>query len=434
MIEELRKNVDMQIEILREISTYSRRAESANLSEAKILRGMTESLKNRMKIINNSIPQILVNVSISQRLPGRGDGTNLEKIKYAGADNVVQVTLVKKDRDKFFEELSISEGLMKKIKGKAFYEQEKIVNEEFKAARGYVKMSNRFFLNTATDMIKRGYFRDLSGEINKSNMDILFEAYVAVTLFTTVLSVFAGILILMFFTYFSLGITPPFVSLYSGGNMMRFFKLIWIPFLVPVLTLAVMYYYPSTEKNTIARKVDQELPFAVIHMSAISGSGIEPMEIFKIIATSREYPVLRKELRKVLNQINLYGYDLVTALNNVIKSTPSPKLAELFAGLSTTISSGGSLNEYFQKRAEGLLIDYRLEREKYTKVAETFMDIYISIVIAAPMILMLLLIMISISGFALPFPPNQMALIIVLIIGLINMIFIGVLQVKQPSY
>ena len=79
-------------------------------------------------------------------------------------------------------------------------------------------------------------------------------------------------------------------------------------------------------------------------------------------------------------------------------------------------------------------MDYRLEREKYTKVAETFMDIYISIVIAAPMILMLLLIMISISGFALPFPPNQMALIIVLIIGLINMIFIGVLQVKQPTY
>jgi len=434
MIEELRKNVDMQIEILREISTYSRRVESANPNEAKILQGMIESLKNRMKIINNSIPQILVNISISPRLPGRGDGTNLEKIKYTGPENAVQVTLVKKDRDRFFEELSISESLMKKIKGKTFYEQEKVVNEEFKAARGYVKMSNKFFLNTATDMIKKGYFRDLSGEINKSNMDILFEAYVAVILFTTVLSVFAGIVILIFFTYFSLGINIPFISLYSGSHLMRFFKLIWIPFLVPVLTMAIMYYYPSTEKNTIARKVDQELPFAVIHMSAISGSGIEPMEIFKIIATSKEYPVLRKELRKVLNQINLYGYDLVTALNNVIKSTPSPKLAELFAGLSTTISSGGSLNEYFQKRAEGLLMDYRLEREKYTKVAETFMDIYISIVIAAPMILMLLLIMISISGFALPFPPNQMALIIVLIIGLINMIFIGVLQVKQPTY
>lgn len=434
MIEELRKNIDMQIEILREISTYSRRAESTNPNEAKILEGVIDSLKNRMKLINNSVPQILVNVSISPRLPGRGNETKLEKIQYTGPENEMQVTLVKQDRDKFFEELSISESLIKKIKGKTFYDKGGDKSEEFKAARGYVKMSNRFFLNTATDMIKKGYFRSLSGEINKSNMDILFEAYVAVTLFTTALSIIAGALLLLFFTYFNLGITWPMISLYGGSHLVRFFKLIWIPIFIPIITLFTMYYYPSTEKNTIAKKVDQELPFAVIHMSAISGSGIEPLEIFKIIATSNEYPNLRKEIRKVLNQINLYGYDLVTALNNVIKSTSSPKLAELFAGLSTTINSGGSLNEFFQKRAESLLIDYRLEREKYTKVAETFMDIYISVVIAAPMILMLLLIMISISGFSLPFAPNQMTLIIVLIIGLINIVFIGVLHVKQPTY
>lgn len=434
MIEELRKNIDMQIEILREISNYSRRAESTTPAERKILEGVIDSLKIRMKLINNSIPQILINVSISPRLPGRGNETKLEKVVYTGPENEVQVTLVKQDRDRFFEELSISESLMKKIKGKTFYEKSSDKNEEFKAARGYVKMSNKFFLNTATDMIKKGYFRGLSTEINKSNMDILFEAYVAVTLFTTVISVFVGVILLIMFTFFNLGIGWPIISVHQGDHLVRFFKMIWIPIILPIITLSTMYYYPSTERNTIGRKVDQELPFAVIHMSAISGSGIEPLEIFKIIATSNEYPNLRKEVRKVLNQINLYGYDLVTALNNVTKSTSSPKLAELFAGLSTTINSGGSLNEFFQKRAETLLIDYRLEREKYTKVAETFMDIYISVVIAAPMILMLLLIMISISGFALPFAPNQMTLIIVLIIGLINIVFIGVLHVKQPVY
>lgn len=433
MIEELRKNIEMQIDILREISVYSRRAGGANPVERKILEGVIDSLKKRMKLINNSIPQILVNISIAKRLPGTGDETNLEKIKY-GEENEVQVTLIKGDRDKFIQELSISEGLMKRVRGKYFFEKIEEKTEEFKAARGYVKLSNKFFLETATNLIRNGYFKPLSTEISKSNMDILFEAYVAVTLLTTVLSFFAGIFLLIMFTYFNIGLSWPILSLYKGSHILRFFKLIWIPVVVPILTLLSMYYYPSTEKSTIAKKVDQELPFAVIHMSAISGSGIEPLEIFKIIATSKEYPSLRKEIRKVLNQINLYGYDLVTALNNVIKNTPSPKLAELFAGLSTTINSGGSLTEFFHKRAETLLVDYRLEREKYTKVAETFMDIYISIVIAAPMILMLLLIMISISGFSLPFPPNQMTLIIVIIVGLINIVFIGVLHLKQPSY
>ncbi|MEK7124018.1 MAG: type II secretion system F family protein, partial [Patescibacteria group bacterium] len=59
---------------------------------------------------------------------------------------------------------------------------------------------------------------------------------------------------------------------------------------------------------------------------------------------------------------------------NVSKTTPSTKLSELFSGLSTTITSGGNLGEFFAKRADSLLVTYRLEREKYTKIAETFIN------------------------------------------------------------
>jgi len=172
----------------------------------------------------------------------------------------------------------------------------------------------------------------------------------------------------------------------------------------------------------------------VIHMSAISGSGIPPSEIFKIIGMGKEYPALSKEFRKILNQINIYGYDLVTALTNSSKSSPSPKLSELFSGVATTISSGGELSDFFEKRADTLLMDYRLEREKFTKIAETFMDIYISIVIAAPMILMLLLIMMFITGFSLNLTPTIMTLLIVSVISLLNLVFLGFLHLKQPGY
>ncbi len=67
-------------------------------------------------------------------------------------------------------------------------------------------------------------------------------------------------------------------------------------------------------------------------------------------------------------------------------------------GISITVNSGGDINKFFTKRSQSLLLEYRLEREKYAKGIETLMDIYISIVIAAPMILLLLLIMISVSG------------------------------------
>ena len=171
-------------------------------------------------------------------------------------------------------------------------------------------------------------------------------------------------------------------------------------------------------------------------MSAISGSGIQPSEIFRIIGLSREYPYLRKEIRKVINQINLYGYDLVTALNNSSSVTPSEKLAELFSGLSTTITSGGDLSKFFEKRSETLLAEYRLTREKYVKTAETFMDIYISVVIAAPMILMLLFVMLSIGDFGsgLGLTIGRLTFFVIAILTLINTVFLTFLHLNQPTY
>ena len=102
--------------------------------------------------------------------------------------------------------------------------------------------------------------------------------------------------------------------------------------------------------------------------------------------------------------------------------------------MSITISSGGDIKTFFEKRAEGLLLEYKLEREKYTKMAETFMDVYISIVIAAPMILLLLLVMISVSGIDIGLGITQITLLIVGAIALINIVFLGFLQLKQPKY
>jgi len=216
--------------------------------------------------------------------------------------------------------------------------------------------------------------------------------------------------------------------------MSRLLSLAWIPIAIPVGTLLMLYYYPSAEKNSISSRITEELPFAVIHMSSISGSGIEPTEIFKIVALSKEYPFLRKEIRKVLNQINIYGYDFVTALNNVSKTTSNTALAELFSGLATNINSGGGLPEFFEKRAETLLNNYRLDREKSIKIAETSMDIYISVVIAAPMILMLMLVMISISGIQIGFTPYELTFMTIGGVALINVVFLTYLQTKRTIY
>ncbi len=431
MIDELRKNIETEISMLREIASYAARYDSAADDEKKLLDGAINSIVEGMRIINDNTLALLKDISVAKKLPS-GKDKKLELVKYRGLGSGLEVVLHSKDKAKFLKELNISDNFMRKIKLRDIEEQDKFT--EFKASRGYLKLANRLFLSAASKIVRKGSFRNLGESLRKANMEILFESYVAMIYLTVLIAFVVAFFAGLFFTFFSTIPVWPFLELRTSGYLAAASKLILLPIAIPILTFLAIYYYPSTEKKSLGTRIDQELPFAVIHMSAITGAGIEPTEIFRIIGLSRDYPFLRKEIRKVLNQINLYGYDLTTALNNAAKTAPSEKLAELFAGLSVTITSGANLSEYFEKRAESLLLSYRLEREKYTRLVETFLDIYISIVIAAPMVFLLMIVMMAISGLNVGFGPTQLSIMAVGIIAVLNVIFLVFLQIKQPAY
>jgi pilus assembly protein TadC len=435
MIQELKKNVEIEMRMMEEIAYYSRWLDEARPDQKRLINNAIRALRSGIKILNSTNLDLLeASVSINKLpdAPSRVQKPDISNMRFAKSGIDFDVALKSKDREKFLQELSISEKFINKFKKGSKVDEEEYV--EFKASRGYLKLANKLFLETANKLINKGYFTRLSVGLRQANIDILFESYVAMMIFSFFVSL--GFSIILTVTLLFIDTSPifPYLQAYQGEFMARFIQVFWIPFVLPVVTFLGFYYYPSTEKKSIGKRIDQELPFAVIHMSAISGSGIEPTEIFKIIGLSKEYPNLRKEIRKVLNQINLYGYDLTTALNNAAQSAPSENLTELFNGLSTSISSGADLSDFFEKRSESLLLSYRVEREKYTRLVETFLDIYISIVIAAPMIFLLLLIMMAVSGIEVGLEPYQISILAVFIISLLNVMFLIFLGTKQPSY
>jgi flagellar protein FlaJ len=313
--------------------------------------------------------------------------------------------------------------------------QKKITQKRAKKKSGYSKASNKLFAKFSRGLSKGGTIKSLKRDLIEANLNFTPAGYMSLTLFTTTLAVIISLLIFLFFMFLNLSLTPPYptISIFEGSYLSRFLKIFWIPLAIPIGTFLLMYLYPSLEKKSVESKINQELPFATIHMSAISGSMIDPTKIFSIIISTKEYPYIEKEFTKLVNEINIYGYNLVAALRDVAFNTPSSKLSELFNGLATTITSGGDLPEFFAKRSQTLLFDHKLEREKYTRSAETFMDIYISVVIAAPMIFMLLLMMMKISGLGVSLSTSMIAVVMVLGVSLINFVFLVFLHLKQSG-
>lgn len=430
MIDEIKNNIDAELKMVREAINFLDQMDHTPFDQRRLLEEAVDSISSRIKILNTSVGSLAKATSLVQKLPGKETNTGVEKVAYQKNEEVIAVR--SQDKERYLRELSITQNLLSKMKKKSLIKPELV--EEYKRPNLYGKFANKLFLTYSNKLIKKGYFQSVNSNLRKANINILTSTYVSITFLTTALSVLLGVFLFIFFMLFSLGMEAPFLSRAASSGFLRFVQVFWIVLAVPVLTFGSLYYYPQAERRSIARKIESELPFVVIHMGSISGSGVEPTQIFKIVGLSKEYTSTRKEIRKLMNQINVYGYDLVTALQNIARLTPSPRFSEVLSGLSTTISSGGDLKTFFEKRAETLLLNYRLERERFTKVAETFMDIYISVVIATPMILLLLLVMISVSGVQIGFTLNQLTFIIIFTVATINVIFLWVLSMRQPAY
>jgi len=432
MIEELRNNIDEEIKILRELNRFSERLGEEDGREKRVYLEMLSSLKKRIKLLNNSLPRILREISLTKKLSPKKTKPLAQPKTLSTKLRKPMIALDGKDKEKYMKELNINESLVKKI-AKSHKKKNK-EEKKYKKANKFAKYSNKYFFETSNKFLNEGKFKGIRLDLQKSNLNILATTYISMMLFGLTISVFAGLILMIFFLFFNLGSGFPYLSLYDGNYISRFVNVFWILFAVPLMTVAMFYLYPGAEKKTLGSKINQEIPFAVIHMSSISGSGIQPIEIFKIIGVSKEYKYLGPEIKKIINQTNIYGYDLTNALRNVAQSTPSKKLAELLIGISVTIHSGGDIKSFFEKRGESLLLEYRLEREKYTKSTETFMDLYISIVIAAPMILLMLLIMISVAQVGMGMGIGQLSIAIVGIVAIINIVFLTFLHMKQPGY
>lgn len=425
----LKSVIEKEKKVVQEINTLIndlRKVEGNH--DKKMVVEQINSLLLSLKVENGKIPEFLKSVTLISPLK------NQESVK------TPEIKEIKKESSKK-DGVSISkvapklklEEIEKNTLKRLSVKKEKEVKVKKNEPNKFAEFSSKFFAKTSLKLSKEEFFKPLRLDLIKSNLEFTPQTYISIALMTVSISAIVGFFLMIFLLFFNVSALVPFITLAEEDILIRFFKVIWIFILLPPLTSLFMYFYPSLEKGTAESRINQELPFATIHMSAISGASIDPIKIFDILNSTKEYPNLGREFKKIINEINVYGLSLIGALRKVSYSTPSKKLSELLNGIAITLSSGGDLSSFFGKRAETLLFDYKIEREKYAKSAETFMDIYISVVIAAPMILMLMLVLMQVAGLGIQLSSNMISLIMILGVSVINVLFLGFLKVKQPT-
>jgi len=157
--------------------------------------------------------------------------------------------------------------------------------------------------------------------------------------------------------------------------------------------------------------------------------------MFKLLAESEEYGEVAGELGKVVEYVELFGYDLLTAIRSVSLTVPSEALKEFLEGIVSTIESGSEIKDYLKQKAAEAMLAYELERQKYLETISTYSDVYTGILIAAPLFFIVALSLVSMLGGTIA--GLEINFIIVLgayvIIPFMNIIFLIFIELTQPE-
>ena len=285
------------------------------------------------------------------------------------------------------------------------------------------KIANTFFEKSTTKFTKKHpqFFKRLNESLKSSNLHFLSKTYISIIFFlSTCISILALLISLAFFT---------------NNILIYILRTFFLTVFSFILVFTLVYIYPLSVMGSRKRAIKNDLPFAIIHMAAVAGSGAQPITMFQLILESKEYKGLEPEIRRIVNYVNLFGYDFSTSLRLVAITTPSREFKELLNGLVSTIGSGGGLKEYLDQKAKDALANYKTDRKKYVEQVSSYSDIYVGVLIAAPLLFFTTLAIIHVIGGTI----GGLSISTLAVIGtyiavpLLNILFLLILSAIQPE-
>ena len=190
------------------------------------------------------------------------------------------------------------------------------------------------------------------------------------------------------------------------------------------ITFFILQMMPNINIKNRASKLVEELPHFIGYMATLATSGLSLEGIFKAIASEDTEEEIVKDAQFITRNIEVLGMDLVTAINDLIKRTPSGPYSELLEGAIITVQSGGDLKEYFIATGKVQLEEKKMALKKSTDSLGVMAEMYTIMLIVFPLLAVIMLSIMAImsptlAGFDLMTLMNLLTYVIVPFFGLL---------------
>ena len=141
-----------------------------------------------------------------------------------------------------------------------------------------------------------------------------------------------------------------------------------------------------------------DLPYAITYMQALS-STLTLYNIFRSVYEQEElYGEVSREFGIIVRDVELFGDDLITAMRNLGKTTPSENLKTLLDDLILMFESGGDITAFLASRSAHYREIASRELEMGLKTLEIMAEVYVTAFVAAPIAVIIMMAAENMSG------------------------------------
>lgn len=232
----------------------------------------------------------------------------------------------------------------------------------------YNKISFRVF-SQVSELISY-YFSDVKLNLKKARIKLSLQEYISIAVMTGFIIFIVSFPILSFlFAFVFKTFLFSFVSSFTVAI---------------ILTIGVFLLFMNYPKLIIREKskhIDNALPFAALYLSTIASSKLPVHKIFEIFSKFSEYGELTDEITSIKNDMDVFGLDVITALERSVERSPSKMFKEMVWGMLSTIRSGGDLGIYLKETAVNMVNEYRRKLYEFSHQLTIYIEVYLTTIV-----------------------------------------------------
>jgi len=176
---------------------------------------------------------------------------------------------------------------------------------------------------------------ELKDNLKKAGMKIYPETYVTMMFLSALLTVPVTVIALL---------------------LLYFYKFVFLVFLVPmpIFVMIIFMITPSMKAGERAHSLEREMPFAAAYITVMATGGIAPYMSIKRLSKVELMPATRREAREIMRDVEIFGVDPLSALEDSAKNNPLDIYTDFIAGYSSTVITGGDISHFLETKTHDI--------------------------------------------------------------------------------